>query len=64
MQTPAVDDGIRLAQLELQIQKLLSRRYKMEAQRAILDKALLALDARLKGLYSKRVVELNFKLDL
>jgi len=64
MQTPTVDGQVRLAELDLQIQKLVARRYRMEAQRAILDKALLALDSRLKGLYSKRVVELNFKLDL
>lgn len=64
MQAPVIDSQVRLAELELQIQKFLARRYRMEAQRAILDKALLALDSRLKGLYSKRVVELNFKLDL
>jgi hypothetical protein len=55
---------LKLKNLDEQISRLLTRRGRMEDQKVVLEKALLALDARLKGLYSKRSIELNFKLDL
>lgn len=62
MQTAPVSD--QLTKLDIEIARLVTRKVKMEDQRMILDKALMALESRLKGLYAKRTVELNFKLDL
>lgn len=55
---------LKLEKLDEHITRLLIRRNRMEDQKVVLEKALLALDARLKGLYAKRTITLNFTLDL
>ena len=51
-------------ELDQQIAVILDRRELMQKRLAELEAALLRLDARLKGLYSKRTVALNFTLPL
>jgi hypothetical protein len=57
-------DNSRIAKLEQEIQRLAERRTRMLGQKLALEAGLIAIDSRLKSLYAKRTVELNFKLDL
>jgi len=51
-------------ELDEAIAKLVERRTLMERRAAELETALIALNKKLKGLYAKRTIALNFTLPL
>lgn len=51
-------------ELDEQISKLLERRTLMEQRAAELETGLMAINKRLKALYAKRTIALNFTLPL
>lgn len=53
-----------LEELDKMISELVSRRGRMEARLAEMEAAIFALNRRLKGLYGKRTIALNFTLPL